>query len=164
MSRTGLTRSLGTVFVLAYAAYHIASFGEYRRWFRPPLSLRTAHVFWPNNWKMFTHKARYHVALVFEGRDGDGEWEELPMHRWYPARWESGYRWDRPAVRRYGQIQEQFLRLACEKSGKTETRMVKLRWKKRMGRMAQPRRKVQSEILKTWACHRKARSPKGRVL
>ena len=164
MTRTGLTRLLGTVFLLTYLAYHVVSFGEFRRWFRPPMSLQTANIYWPNNWKMFTHKAKYHVAIAFEGRDPDGDWESLPMERWYPARWESGYRWDRPAARRYGQIQEQFLHLACQKSGKTQTRMVQKRWKKRMGRMSQPMRRVQSKVLKTWACHKTPRQPKGRVL
>jgi hypothetical protein len=164
MSRTGLTRLLGTALLLGFTAYQLATFGEFRRWFQPPLSRQTANIYWASNWRMFTHKARYHVALDFQGRSEDGDWTTLPMARWYPARWESGYRWDRRAVRRSRQIQEQFLHLACERSGMEQTRMVQQRWKKRRGRLEQPRRKVESKVLLTWTCGRRPRAPKGRVL
>jgi len=150
--------------VVTFAAYEVASFGEFRGWFQPSLRSRTANIYWVSNWKMFTHKARYHTTVAFEGRTEDGEWQDLPMHQWYPARWESGYRWERPAVRRHPQIQAQFLHLACQKSGMDETRLSKIRWKKRMGRMKQPMRNPQSTVLLTWQCGRTPPTPKGRVL
>lgn len=164
MTRTGLTRLLGTVFLLSFAAYQVGTFGEFRRWFQPSLRSRTANIYWASNWRMFTHEARYHVVLDFQGRTGNEDWVTLPMHRWYPARWESGYRWDRPAARRSRQIQEQFLHLACEKSGVAQTRMVSKRWKKRKGSMKQPMRREKTKVLRTWDCSKTPRTPKGRIL
>ena len=164
MSRTGLTRLLGTAFLLTFAAVQVAAFGDFRGWFEPRLRHRVGNILWANHWRMFTHKTRYHLSIVYEGRMAGGEWSELPMHEWYPARWESGYRWDRPPVRRTGQIQEQFLHLACQKSGMDQTRMLTHRWKKRWGKMAQPKRKVEVTMLKTWHCGRPPRTPRGRAL
>ncbi len=164
MSRAGLHRLVATVFLATFAAYQVAAFGEFRKWFKPRLSHQIGNIFWASNWKMFTYKSRYHVALVFEGRHQGGEWTELPMHEWYPARWESGYRWDRPAVRRYGQIQEQFLHLACQKSGMDQTRMLAHRWKKRLRSMKQHKRNHKTALIKTWICSRTPRTPSGQVL
>ena len=66
MPRTGLTRLLGTLLVVTFAAYEVASFGEFRGWFQPSLRSRTANIYWVSNWKMYTHKARYHTTVAFE--------------------------------------------------------------------------------------------------
>ncbi len=159
-----LQRGFGTIFLGIMLVYHVLSFGEFRKWFNPPLRTTYARVFWPNLWRMFTHPAARHVEIEFQGLDNDEEWVTIPMSTWYPARWESGYRWDRPAARRSGQIQEQFLHLACDKSQADKTRMVALRWKKTKGRLEQPKRKLKTKVLKTWDCKRTPRAPKGRVL
>jgi len=157
-------RGIGTVFLAIFVVYQVLSFGEFRGWFKPPLRTTYARVFWPNIWRMFTHPADRHIVIEFQGRTDDEEWLTLPMATWYPARWESGYRWDRPAARRSGQIKEQFLHLACDKSNADETRMVALRWNKTKGRMKQPKRRLRTKVLKTWDCRDQPRAPKGEVL
>ena len=48
---------------------------------------------WPANWRMFTFNDPSQVFVDFDGYVGtpeEGEWERLPMERWFPDRWESG--------------------------------------------------------------------------
>lgn len=141
---------------------------------------------WPANWKMFTFKDPLQVFVDFEGwvpaaarggpADGDaargdtapdGYWVRLPMERWYPARWESGYRWDKGGYENSA-ARRGWLRGACEHANEeaargpgdaddagpavTKTRALVLHWTKSTGRGWQPQKQRKERVLGEVAC------------
>jgi len=163
-------KAIGAVaFFLAFGAYHIACFIQYRD---IPAQYKASaytgsNVFWFARWKMFTGLSRYHTVPEFQGRTFDertqvmSEWTSLPMEEWYPARWESGYRWERPAVYTRPNVQVKFLELACERSGASVVRLLKHRWKATLGQRDQPKRNHKIEELGVLDCRRRSAKPRG---
>ena len=156
-------------FFLAFGAYHTACFIQYRdlpSHFKPS-TYAGKNVFWFARWKMFTGLARYHTSAEFQGKFFDEDtqlmsgWAHLPMDEWYPARWESGYRWERPAVYKRPNVQVKFLELACERSGAKVVRMLKHRWRATLGQREQPMRKYTVEELGVLDCQLRSRPAKG---
>lgn len=93
-------------------------------------------------WHFFTVARADQVALRFDGFDGS--WRSLAMDEWFPARWESGPRWNAlgfgrdvglPPLSREDRVasEQAFLEAACRRSGLQRTRLVQLSWKKRPG-------------------------------
>lgn len=156
-------------FLMVFGAYHTACFLQYRD--LPPQFTPSTYtgknVFWFARWKMFTGLARYHTAAEFQGKFFDpntqvvSDWTFLPMDEWYPARWESGYRWERPAVYNRPNVQVKFLEVACERSGATTVRMLKHRWKATLGQREQPKKKYKIEELGVLDCRRRSSPAKG---
>ena len=160
---------LGAGFLAIWTSYHVAGFLDQRVWMgdlRPSVVLGW-NVLWPANFHMFTNRSTKHTEPVFEGffpePDGDqpAGWRPLPMAEWYPARWESGYRWERPPVYKYSEASVPFLIAACEKSGALATRLVLEKWKARLGRMDQPKRNPTREARRDWDCALKGPKPQG---
>lgn len=158
-------RWLALVFLTLFGGYHVASFVQYRDFSEGwrPSDIVGVNVFWFARWKMFTGLSTYHTVPEFQGREqqGAGDWITLPMAEWYPARWESGYRWERPAVYKRANIQSKFLELACRHADMAEVRMVTHRWKATLGQREQPRRKYSFTELARFRCGDEVQKPKG---
>jgi hypothetical protein len=157
--RAGLTWLVLALFAL----YQVAGFTESRADGNGPFRKATGDHYWPVNWKMFTGMSKTHTIMEFEGRR-DGKWVVLPMHEWYPARWESGYRWERPWVYRWRSLQVPFLSAACQHSGTPYVRLIQRSWDKTLGQQEQPRGKVREKLLRNWDCSSPFPMPSGRVL
>ena len=156
-------------FLVVYGGYHLACVVQYRDFganWRPSRVLGT-NVFWFARWKMFTGLSTYHTVPEFQGRSIDletqlmSEWVPLPMAEWFPARWESGYRWERPAVYNRANLQVKFLELACDRSGTDEVRMVLHKWKATLGQREQPVRRYSRKNLRTLRCGEPSSPAKG---
>jgi len=160
-----LKRWLAVVFLMLFGGYHLACFVQYRDFSKGwrPSSFVGTNLFWFARWKMFTGLSTYHTVPEFQGRSHEHgmEWETLPMDEWYPARWESGYRWERPPVYKLARLQDAFLNLACERSGAQEVRMILHRWKATLGQREQPKRKYTKKQIRTFVCGDEIRRPKG---
>lgn len=181
-------RSAQTVRVLLLAGlalYNVATFHEnllkyastenapivaaLPRWLRGPWL--TGVQAWPANWRMFTFKDPSQVFVDFEGwvpaptaagdpDEAGGYWVRLPMERWYPARWESGYRWDKGGVENPA-ARKGWLHGACDHANEeatrggaavTKTRAVVLHWAKSTGRSWQPQKQRKARVLGGLAC------------
>ena len=151
---------LSLLFLVAFGGYHVACGLQYRDFMANmrPSRLVGQNVFWMARWKMFTGLSTYHSVPEFQGRKFDfaqeemSQWTPLPMAEWYPARWESGYRWERPAVYTRRNVRARFLKLACDRSGSDHVRLVKHRWKATLGQREQPRKKYRMDILGGMNC------------
>lgn len=157
-----LERAVTAALLALFALYQIAGGIESRYSARGPISAAVGDVFWPINWRMFTTLSRSHSQARFEGLEG-GQWVTLPMEQWFPAKWESGYRWERPWVYEYRTLQEPFLVAACERSGLPAVRMVLRSWNKRLGQREQPVEKPREKLLRTWTCGAPYSGPTGKV-
>ena len=115
-------------------------------------------------WHFFTVARKQHTAYRFEGSDGT-EWRALPMEKWFPARWESGYRWyalggsrdvalPMPNKARATAIQQAFLEGACERSALHETRLVQVVWKKVLGAEQRQPTTPETKVMATRTCSR----------
>lgn len=120
---------------------------------------------WPAKWQMFTFIDYEQVFVNFEGWDG-AAWVRLPMERWFPARWESGYRWDKggtnnPAAR------AAWLDAACRHANEEagagaspaalvveKVRVNEVRWKKTPGRSWQAQRSPRTRTVGERQCRR----------
>ncbi len=152
----------GWAWLVLFAVYQAAGLYESRHEARGPLTETFGDVFWPINWRMFTGYNKTHTQILFLGQDGD-LWVELPMERWYPARWESGYRWERPWVYSSGELKRSFLAAACQRSGMSAVRMVKKTWPKTLGSLEQPERDVKYTDLGALTCSGDYPLPRGRI-
>ena len=124
---------LARALLVALASYELVCFSDNIQMLehRP---LRFADVTWPMIWQMFTLKSDGQENIWYEGRYGD-VWVKLPMAEWFPAAWESGYRWERAASTR--QRVGPYLEAACARSDADEVRAVRRVWKRRLGTAAQ---------------------------
>jgi hypothetical protein len=152
-----------TAALLLFALYELAAFWDLRSG-KPVFHETFGPIFWPATWKMFTGYSHRHQLLEFQGLR-DGEWHALPMKRWYPMRWDSGYRWERPRVRISHSTQAAFLEAACRHTDDPEVRLVVFQWKKRLGRWDErPPRRARMRVLSTWHCGDRRLMPRGMVL
>lgn len=119
--------------LVAVALYEIACFTDNLQMLDHQ-PLRFPKGSWPAIWQMFTLKSDGQENVWYEGRYGT-TWVKLPMDEWYPAEWESGYRWERAAWTHERVVP--YLQAACERSGAQEVRAVRLAWKRRLGSAAQ---------------------------
>jgi len=145
-----------------FALYQVAGFSESRAGGNGPLRALTGDYYWPVNWSMFTGLSKTHTIMEFEGVE-NGEWVRLPMEEWYPAHWESGYRWERPWVYKWPSLQRPFLAAACQHTDAPYVRIVQRSWNKVLGQAEQPRKKVREKLLRVWECDRPYPMPPGRV-
>lgn len=141
-------RFLAPVVLALFAGWELLCFSDnLQRLEKSPQ--RFPGVTWPATWQMFTFKASGQESLAFEGRFGS-VWVPIPMEEWYPARWESGYRWEAAASQK-ARLQP-FLQVACERSGATETRMVRHVWKRTLATAAQFEQNAKVDVRGTLAC------------
>ncbi len=163
--------------LLALAAYNLATFHDTLvewapdhaadAWREAPAwikrRLMTGVEDWPANWRMFTFKDTTQVFVDFEGQtadDGD-HWQRLPMERWLPARWESGFRWDKGNYNN-AEAQRGWLRVACARANEeayratpmVRTRAVVVHWRKTTGQAWQPEKDRSEKVLGEMACRR----------
>ena len=160
---------LALLVLILFGGYHTACFLQYRdfsRSWRPSLLVGT-NVFWLARWKMFTGLSTWHSVPEFQARFIDMEtgelsdWEHVPMEEMYPARWESGYRWERPAVYKIPHVRNKFMELACERDDAVLVRMVMHKTKATPGRLVQPRRRYKQDIVGGFRCGTELPGPKG---
>lgn len=149
MERT--KRAITAALLALFAAYQVIGFLESRESAQGWFTQNVGDVFWPVNWAMFTRLSKTHTVMDFEGLI-DGRWQALPMAQWYPARWESGYRWERPAVYAYRSLQVAFLAAACQHTDARYVRLVQRSWNKTLGQREQPRGEVREKLLREWDC------------
>ncbi len=100
---------------------------------------------------MFARADRRQTVLVFEGWTG-GSWKRLPMEDRYPAKWESGFRWERAPVYRRRSRQIPFARAACSEFKPEKVRMSLWRWDKTIGSVEQPYRRLVKKPLFEMSC------------
>lgn len=131
---------------------------------RPAWAVKLGDIWWLGNWQMFTLTDREARLFVAEA-EVDGTWQRFDMQALFPARWESGHRFNRsswlgrPAVMRVvGQA-------TCGRhpDAPTRVRFYQLRWRKRLGRspLPPPEQARVSEPF-TWDCARAVALPRGR--
>jgi hypothetical protein len=129
--------------LVLFAGYQLAAFVASRAQAGSWLATDVAPIVRPAYWHFFTVARTEQVALHFEAHDG-GMWREIPMDEWFPARWESGPRWNAlgfgrdvglaPLTRDERVASEQaFLQAACARSEQERTRLVLVRWAKTLG-------------------------------
>lgn len=157
-----LERTLTAILLGLFALYQAAGGYESRFNARGPITEAVGDIFWPINWRMFTTLSKSHSELSFEGYR-DGGWERLPMEQWYPAHWESGYRWERPWVYEYRSLQEPFMVAACAHADTPAVRTVLRSWNKTLGQREQPKKNVREKLLRVWECGAPYSPPSGRV-
>jgi hypothetical protein len=148
------------IFLALLIAYEVIAFAD-QKGLRAPGWLKP--FLWPAQWKMFTPLNQRQSEIVFEGLF-DGQWRPLPMHEWYPARWESGYRWERKPFYERRSRQVPFAAAACRESGAEKVRIIRVRWLKTLGSFDQPPKKRNRKTLLTWDCSDEPPQATGRVL
>ena len=164
-----LKRVCALVFLVLFGGYHLACVIQYREFSEGwrPSEIVGVNWFWFARWKMFTGLSTYHTVPEFQARSFDetvqlmGEWEPIPMEEWFPARWESGYRWERPSAYNRPNVQVKFLELACERSGADFVRLVLHKWKATLGQREQPVRKYRQKDLGVLDCTQKSKPAQG---
>lgn len=146
--RTVLTRWLTLLALLVFGTYQGVCFYETWRDTTGKPKLLPNDLTWPAGWRMFTVRDVSNTRLDFEGaaagtddEDEATRWVRLPMERWLPSRWDSGYRWERSGRDR-GTL-DAFLAYACERSGVERARVVEVRWRR------QPGEALQTEVDRT---------------
>lgn len=153
-------RALAALVLTLWGAFHVAAFVDQREWIGDlrPRDVVGLNVFWVGNFHMFTGQSTKHSEPVFQGyfptadENGPAGWRDLPMAEWYPARWESGYRWERPPVYKYDSARVPFLVAACQRSGAQSTRIVLDKWSMKLGTMEQPKKNAKRKLIRTWDC------------
>jgi len=130
---------------------------------REPLRAKFGNIFWPARWQMFTQLSQVQKRVVFEGKM-DGKWQKLPMEEWFPEKWESGYRWERPPFYRSAGLQRPFLAAACNESGAQATRVILYTWPRVLGTSHQPMNNARRKTLSEWSCDRAAPWPGGKII
>jgi hypothetical protein len=156
-------RAVATVWLVLFALFQVGGLVTTVEGANNPIARVTGNIYWPIRWKMFTGLSRTHTVMEFEGWNG-AAWELLPMEEWYPAQWESGYRWERTPVYTYRSLQVPFLAAACEHTDDSRVRLVQRSWNKTLGQREQPRKKVREKVLRVWECDREAPAPRGKVI
>ncbi|GDX79140.1 hypothetical protein LBMAG42_09510 [Deltaproteobacteria bacterium] len=97
------------------------------------LGARLGDWFWPARWHMFTvvehrvSRARFEVSIDAKN------WIPYPMEKDLPARWESGYRWERPSLWKYPEFAKAWLVEACVWTRARFARLVRERRTKVLG-------------------------------
>ena len=172
-------RALGLLRLFALAllgAYNLATFHdvavgyaeerEVPNFASVPKSIRQAWLTptqaWPAKWRMFTFFDHKQIFVDFEGWDG-AQWVRLPMERWFPARWDSGYRWDKGNINS-GAARRAWLGDACKHANEEagadgSAPIVKARagvvsWEKTPGKSWQPQKDPTLKVLGEVACQR----------
>ncbi len=120
---------------------------------------------WPAKWRMFTFFDHKQVFVDFEGWDGT-RWVRLPMERWFPARWDSGFRWDKGNINSSG-ARRGWLNEACKHANEeaadgakadapaiTKVRANTVTWEKTPGKQWQPQKNPGSKSLGEVTCRR----------
>jgi hypothetical protein len=105
-----------------------------------PLTRLVGDGFWPARWQMFTEVDHTASRARFEVSADGAAWTTFPLETYRPARWESGYRWERPALWKMGSFRHAWLMETCHYSGQRWARVVRERRKKVLGAdtLAQP--------------------------
>jgi hypothetical protein len=129
-----------------------------------PVPSRFRSILWMANWHMFTHATHRSFEVFFEAESPTG-WKRLPMHRWYPSKFGEGrYRWERPSVQRSPTNQSTFLAAACRHTDAARVRMVRERWRNRLGPQRKTRRGLETSVIRVWRCDQPTPRPGGMVL
>jgi len=158
-----MRKILTTIGLALFGLYQLAGFVETMSDGNGPFREATGNYYWPARWKMFTNISWSHTVMDFEGWD-DGEWVRLPMEEWYPAHWESGYRWERTPVYKYRTLQLPFLAAACEHADMPRVRLMQRSWNKKLGQREEPRGDVREKVLRVRECSDELALPAGKVL
>lgn len=123
-------------------------------------------IHWLAGWSMFTNRNRSQVAVDGFVRDSpEGDWERIRLGTYFPARWESGLRFDRSGFRNSRSRMQVVAASLCGRMAADPdvaqpqaVKFVKVSWKKTLGQQKQPRRKhVKKTELLVWECEREAR-------
>jgi hypothetical protein len=133
-----LSKVLTALALTLFTAYQVICFVDTKRDTDHLARLFPQNLTWPAGWRMFTLLDTWNTRIDFEGWDGEG-WVRLPMERWLPTRWDSGYRWERSAADKYAL--DGFLAVACERSRLAKTRVVEVRWERTPAEPLQPERR-----------------------
>ena len=147
--------------LLLFAGYQGLCFTATWRDTRGLPRLVNVNVTWPAGWRMFTLLDKGAFRLDFQGWDGEA-WVRLPMERWLPTRWESGYRWERSDRDSY--TMRAFLAYACERSGLEKTRVQRVDWERVPGVVLPPHKKERAKDVATRMCGMPAPIVAGRPL
>ena len=133
---------------------------------------RRPGLYWASNWSMFTNRNRKHRMLRASARYiEDGDWERVYLVQWFPARWESGLRFDRTSFTNSPSRMRTLAAALCgrmaahpEHAAPHEVRFTLVTWRKTLGSRQQPRkRRVRRRKLLEWECGRTPpRPPSGR--
>lgn len=131
-------RWLQLMLLVLFGGYQVLCFTETWRDTRGLPKLLNTNVSWPAGWRMFTLLDKGAFRLDFEGWDGEA-WVRLPMERWLPTRWESGYRWERSD--RDATTMRAFLAYACTRSGLEKVRVRRVDWERTPGLVLVPHKR-----------------------
>lgn len=146
------------------AAYFVACWSFALGAERPAWAERVGEVWWVGNWQMFTVTdvdARLFVAEA----EVDGAWQPVDIQALFPARWESGHRFNRAAWLGRPSVLRVVGQATCRRHPErpTRVRFYGLRWKKKLGRSPlPPPRNARSTEPFEWDCARTVALPKGR--
>ena len=117
-------------------------------------------AYWLANWSMFTNRGRNQRKLeVTFRRTEDGEWKRINMARWFPARWESGLRFERKEFMRSPARLRVLASALCARMDASDAvrmpmtvRFTEVSWRKTLGSHAQPKRRVRRQQRLEWDC------------
>ncbi len=148
-----LALCLGIAFWFGSAIVHQET-GEDETWL-----VDHPHLFWFARWSMFTYRNRTQVDVDAEVRY-DREWQRINLPEFFPARWDSGYRYTRTGFRRSRHKMSVLGAALCDRmeaspdhERPTEVRFTEVTWRKRLGRVEQPRPdNANVRPLVTWQC------------
>ena len=149
------------------AAYFAACFAFALESGRVPPRWLHPVALWMGNWQMFTLLDPGHSALVAEIGSEDQGFTSVDLDALFPYRWESGPRYARSSFRRSPVHLEILGEATCQRlaaQGEAvppAVRFAELRWKKRLGRAAQPPTGAKRKELFTWRCGGEPRRPAG---
>lgn len=128
-----------------------------------------AYGLWFGGWQMFTTRDRNHAVLEAVGLV-DGAWVPIDLEGLFPARWESGYRFDRSSFRRSRSRMAVLAAATCGRMAAhpdltepSQLKFFEIKWRKTLGSAEQPRTKVvvNREVM-DWRCGRPVNLPNGR--
>ena len=110
--------------------------------------------FWAARWQMFTGVERSVSRARFEVSDDGGTWRTLALEEALPAKWESGYRWERPAMWHNKGFRMIWESEACRVSGAKYSRVIRERRTKVLGQDTLAQTPTE-ELMESYPCQRK---------
>lgn len=114
-------------------------------------------------WQMFTLRDPGHSELFADGQFG-GEWRPIELEELFPTRWESGPRYARSSFWKSTGRLRVLAQATCGRHPDKPTR-VKFRverWKKTLGSVKQPKKKLDTKEVLDWSCDRPVPLPRGK--
>lgn len=119
---------------------------------------RCPDLYWMSGWSMFTSRNRTQMMVTADAERA-GAWSPVDLGALFPARWESGLRFERDWILASNPMMRAVAEAACGRMAARGERAERVRfnvarWRKRLGTTKQysKRRRLKEETAIVWTC------------